>query len=133
LNEAGGGSEGRRRELCGLLSFRVRPDFDHTVRAGGDHLSGFRGMVLGPGDHFIVNPRGRVRLQDGGLIPVTDTDEKKTESANERSGWDKVNSHVKEVPSPDFTVFVTADDASFVEAEACPTSIRGVDVAFEVI
>jgi hypothetical protein len=73
---------------CEVLSFRVRPDFDYTVRAGGDHFSSFRGMVLGPGDHFIVNPRGRVRLQDGGLIPVTNTDEKK-QSVNERSGWNK--------------------------------------------
>lgn len=54
---------------CQVLSFRVRPDFDYTIRAGSDHLSGFNGMVLGPGDHFIVDPRGRVRLQDSRLVP----------------------------------------------------------------
>jgi len=51
-----------------ILSFWVRPDFDCTIRAGGDHLSGFDGVVLGPGDYLIVNPRRRVRLQDGRLI-----------------------------------------------------------------
>jgi hypothetical protein len=45
-----------------MLSFGVRPDFDCTICAGGNHLSGFDGVVLGPGDHFVVDPRRRVRL-----------------------------------------------------------------------
>lgn len=54
-----------------ILSFWVRPDFDRTIRAGSNHLSGFGRMVLGPGDHLIVNLGGRVRLQHRSLISLT--------------------------------------------------------------
>ena len=60
--------EGQEGNFARTLSFWARPDFDYTIRAGGDHLSSFDGVVLGPGDHFIVNPRRRVRLQDSRLI-----------------------------------------------------------------
>lgn len=72
VTEMESASESVGEELCcacGPMSFWVRPDFDRTVRAGGDHFSGFDGVVLGPGYHFVVDPRGRVRLQGGRLIP----------------------------------------------------------------
>jgi len=61
--------DGRRGDFAQISSFWVRPDLDYTIRAGGDHLPSFDGVVLGPGDHFIVNSRRRVRLQDRRLIP----------------------------------------------------------------
>ena len=68
-----------------ILSFWVRPDFDYTIRAGGDHLSSLDRMVLGPGDHFIMNPRRRIWLQDGRLISSPASPRKKT-SIGEWSG-----------------------------------------------
>jgi hypothetical protein len=73
------GTEGRGKDtVYGILSFWERPDLDRTIRARGDHLSAFGGMVLGPGDHLIVNPGGRVRLQDGSLISLSRPRENKT-------------------------------------------------------
>ena len=116
------------------MSFWVRPDFNYTVCTGSDHLSRLDGVVFGPGDHFIVNPRRRVRLQDGRLTSTGG----RRESVNSRKGYGhspkrSLNAHVEKVPSPDRTTFVSADDASFVETETCPTPIGRVDVTFEVI
>ena len=44
-----------------------------------------------------------------------------------------LNAHVKKVPSPNCTIFISADDTSFIETETCPTSVRRVGVAAEVI
>ena len=118
----------------------MRPDFDCTIRAGGDHLSGLGGVVLGPGDHFIVNPRRWVRLQNGRLNPINNIAEKERKKSIRKWSEGKdlrlkrnSNAHVKKVPCPDCAVFVPADDASFIKAEACPTPVRCVDVALEVI
>lgn len=121
-----------------ILSFWVRPDFDYTIRAGGDHLSSLDRMVLGPGDHFIMNPRRRIWLQDGRLISSPASPRKKKRQLENGPGTGlrskrNLNAHVKEIPCPDCAILISADDASFIKTKACPASIGGVDVAFEVI
>lgn len=131
---------------------RVSPHFYRAIGTGSYHFSRLDWVVFCPGDHLVVHFRWWVGLERRRLFDMNsrtaEPDQKDSsetsESATSAQGHNPPRSeilgmiigrktHVKQVPSPHFSLLISANNAGFSMSKACPTPIRTMTVASKII